>query len=189
MSGTRAISTKRDASCHQVFLFTRQCAEINSRNSDRNIMLFPSWSGPELSTLLMVGMSDVPGYRVSCYQNDTFLTSLLDSAVIGYSTIVMNSVKHGTNYCSTLYVSVKYMVMHREVDSRSVTGGNTFIRNKIKINLIFHLCCRIALILDFVFLCVFLVTAVSFFKATTTTTTTVTTNCICVFTQRQYSLH
>ena len=116
-------------------------------------MLFPSWSGPELSTLLIVGMSDVPGYRVSCYQNDTFLTSLLDSAVIGYSTIVMNSVKHGTNYCSTLYVSVKYRVMHRKVGSRSVTGGNTFIRNKIKINLIFHLCCRIALILDI--FCVF----------------------------------
>jgi len=35
----------RDASCHQVFLPARQVAEGNSRHSDRNISLFPSWSG------------------------------------------------------------------------------------------------------------------------------------------------
>jgi len=35
----------RDASCHQVFLPTRQDAEGNSRHSNRNISLFPSWSG------------------------------------------------------------------------------------------------------------------------------------------------
>jgi len=35
----------RDASCHQVSFLTRQGAEWNSRHSDRNISLFPSWSG------------------------------------------------------------------------------------------------------------------------------------------------
>jgi len=36
----------RDASCHQVFFFpARQGAERNSHHYDRNINLFPSWSG------------------------------------------------------------------------------------------------------------------------------------------------
>ena len=35
----------RDASCRQVSLSARQDAEGNSRHSDRNITLFPSWSG------------------------------------------------------------------------------------------------------------------------------------------------
>jgi len=35
----------RDVSCDQVFFPARQGAEGNSRNSDRNISLFPSWSG------------------------------------------------------------------------------------------------------------------------------------------------
>jgi len=37
----------REASCHQVLFFppARQGAEENSRCSDRNINLFPSWSG------------------------------------------------------------------------------------------------------------------------------------------------
>jgi len=35
----------RDASCHQVFLPAMQGAEGNSHHSDRNIILFPSWSG------------------------------------------------------------------------------------------------------------------------------------------------
>jgi len=34
-----------DASCHQVFFPARQGAEGNSRHSDRNNSLFPSWSG------------------------------------------------------------------------------------------------------------------------------------------------
>jgi len=35
-----------DASCQQVSFFpARQAAEGNSRHSDRNIRLFPSWSG------------------------------------------------------------------------------------------------------------------------------------------------
>ena len=35
-----------NASCHQVSFFpARQGAEGNSRHSDRNISLFPSWSG------------------------------------------------------------------------------------------------------------------------------------------------
>jgi len=34
-----------DASCHQVSFPARQGAEGNSRHSDRNISLFPSWSG------------------------------------------------------------------------------------------------------------------------------------------------
>jgi len=44
MSGTRAISTT--SRCHQVFFFpARQSTEGNSRHSDRNISLFPSWLG------------------------------------------------------------------------------------------------------------------------------------------------
>ena len=35
----------REASCHQDFFLARQDAEGNSRHSDRNISLFPSWSG------------------------------------------------------------------------------------------------------------------------------------------------
>jgi len=34
----------RDASCHQVSFPAKQGAEVNSRHSDRNISLFPSWS-------------------------------------------------------------------------------------------------------------------------------------------------
>jgi hypothetical protein len=45
MPRTRAISTHRDASCHQVIFPVRQGAEENSRHSDKNISLFPSWSG------------------------------------------------------------------------------------------------------------------------------------------------
>jgi len=35
----------RDASCHQVVFPVRQGAEGNSGHSERNISLFPSWSG------------------------------------------------------------------------------------------------------------------------------------------------
>ena len=59
------------------------------------------------------------------------LISPLDSAVTRCSKSITNCVKHGTNYCSTLYVSVKYRVMHEEVDNRSVTGVNGSISNKI----------------------------------------------------------
>jgi len=41
----RAWFQHRDASCHQDFFLTREGAEGNSRHSDRNISLFPSWSG------------------------------------------------------------------------------------------------------------------------------------------------
>jgi len=45
ISGTPAISQHPDASCHRVFFFpARQGAERNSRHSDRNISLVPSWS-------------------------------------------------------------------------------------------------------------------------------------------------
>jgi len=40
----RARFQQRDASCHQFFL-ARQGAEGDSRHSERNITLFPSWSG------------------------------------------------------------------------------------------------------------------------------------------------
>ena len=43
--GRARFQQHRDTSCHQVFLPARQGAEINSRHSDRNISLFPSWSG------------------------------------------------------------------------------------------------------------------------------------------------
>jgi len=118
----------------------RQCAQRNSRNSDRNIILFRFWSGSGLiSTLVLAGMSDVPSYRVTCHQSEIFLISPLDSAVTSSSKSITNSVKHGTNYCSTLYVSVKYRVMHGEVHNRSVTGGNKLIRNKPNIKFIVHL--------------------------------------------------
>jgi len=35
----------RDASCHQFFFLARQGAEGNPHHYDRNISLFPSWSG------------------------------------------------------------------------------------------------------------------------------------------------
>jgi len=44
--GRAQFQQHRDASCHQVFFFpARQGAEGNSRHSDRNISLCPSWSG------------------------------------------------------------------------------------------------------------------------------------------------
>ena len=46
MSGTRAISTTSRHELSSSFLFpARQGAEGKSRHSDRNISLFPSWSG------------------------------------------------------------------------------------------------------------------------------------------------
>ena len=46
LSGSARFQQHRDASCHQVFFFpARQGAEGNSRHSDRNISLFPSWLG------------------------------------------------------------------------------------------------------------------------------------------------
>jgi len=38
----------RDATCHQVLFLARQGADGDSRHSDRNITLFPSWSGQGL---------------------------------------------------------------------------------------------------------------------------------------------
>jgi len=43
--GRARFQQHRDASCHQVSFPARQGAEGNSRHSDRNISLFPSWSG------------------------------------------------------------------------------------------------------------------------------------------------
>jgi len=42
--GRARFQQHRDASCHQ-FLFSSQGDEGNSRHSDRNISLSPSWSG------------------------------------------------------------------------------------------------------------------------------------------------
>jgi len=43
--GRARFQQHRDASCHYVDFPTRQGAEGNSRHSDKNISLFPSWSG------------------------------------------------------------------------------------------------------------------------------------------------
>jgi len=43
--GRARFQQHRDASCHQVYFPARQGAEGNSRHSDRNISLFPSWLG------------------------------------------------------------------------------------------------------------------------------------------------
>jgi len=43
--GRTQFQQHRDASCHQVFFLARRGAEGNSHHSDRNINLFPSWSG------------------------------------------------------------------------------------------------------------------------------------------------
>ena len=45
MSGTRAISTKLRRELSASLFSARQGTEGNSRHSDRNISLFPSWSG------------------------------------------------------------------------------------------------------------------------------------------------
>ena len=45
MSGTRAISTTSRRELSSFFFPGRQGAKGNSRHSDRNISLFPSWSG------------------------------------------------------------------------------------------------------------------------------------------------
>jgi len=47
--GCARFQQNRDASCHQVS-FPAKGAEGNSRHSDRNISLFPSWSGKGLIT-------------------------------------------------------------------------------------------------------------------------------------------
>jgi len=43
--GLARFQQHRDASCHQVFFPAIQGTEGNSRHSDRNICLLPSWSG------------------------------------------------------------------------------------------------------------------------------------------------
>ena len=43
--GRARFQQSRDASCHQVSFPAGQGAEGNSRHSDRNISLFPFWSG------------------------------------------------------------------------------------------------------------------------------------------------
>ena len=43
--GRARIQQHGDSSCHQDFFPAKQGAEGNSRHSDRNISLFPSWSG------------------------------------------------------------------------------------------------------------------------------------------------
>jgi hypothetical protein len=43
--GRARFQQHRDASCHRVSFPERQGAEGNSRHSDRNFSLFPSWSG------------------------------------------------------------------------------------------------------------------------------------------------
>jgi len=48
MSETRAISTTWRRKLSSGFFYAMQDAEGNTRHSDRNISLFPSWSGQEL---------------------------------------------------------------------------------------------------------------------------------------------
>ena len=45
MSGTRTISTSRRELSSSFLFPARLGAERNSRHSDRNIIMFPSWSG------------------------------------------------------------------------------------------------------------------------------------------------
>ena len=63
----------RDASCHQGFFFpARQGAEGNSRHFDRNISLFPSWSGYGLSSTPVHVVLVTTYIQGGAKQNDTF---------------------------------------------------------------------------------------------------------------------